>query len=304
MTSKRDILLARQRLTANLALDQEIFKGKIIEVLDSEEKPSVFVEGKPGHVWVLSEMGTVWAVRNRRVSALPNTDVLVGRAPKPPHRLQILEWDDSNVANLEDEQPLLSLHAEAHEQWDGGAGYDPITVYTRMLADGKVWLDEDVDIDNPTLSFNVASLVYIKGDQFVSFGEKTNQDLSAYLPPAGLKWRVLVYINRLSNQLSFLPGPAVPDIPMASPPYPPAPESGIPLAFFELSGGMAGFYEAHIEDARQPIGGAPSLPPASLPGQILYTLDGVKFTAELPVTDIFGWLVEESSGLLIVADTR
>jgi hypothetical protein len=36
-------------------------------------------------------------------------------------------------------------------------------------------------------------------------------------------------------------------------------------------------------------------------GQVLYSVDGVIFTAELPITDEAGWLVEETSGILIVA---
>lgn len=305
MTTNRDLILARKRFESNLALDQEIYRGKIITIERPDGSSSVFVENKRGYVWVLSEMGNAWQVRNRRVSAIAGTDVLIGRAPKPPHRMQILEWNDENVVDLEDEQPLLPLHHEAHEQWNGGSGYDPVTVYTRMLADGKVYLDEDVSEDNLTMSINVASMIYVRGDRFITFGRKLNQDITPYLPPAGLKWWLLVYVNRLTNVLSYTVGPVVVDIPTLNPAYPTVPANAIPLAFILLESSAAGIYEEYnIRDARQPVGGSANMPAATLSGQVLYSVDGVSFAAGLPVTGEFGWLVEENTGILIVADSR
>lgn len=305
MTTKRDILLARKKFESGLAQDQEIYRGKIVSIVRPDNTSSVFVQNKPGYVWVLSEMGNAWQVRNRRISALPGTDVLIGRSPKPPHRMQILEWNDENVVDLQDEQPLLTLHHESHEQWNGGAGYDPITVYTRMLADGKVYLNSGTSVTNLATSINVSSLVYIRGTKFITFGRKLNQDITAYFPPAGLKWWLLVYVNRLTNTLSYVTGTPVADIPTESPAYPDAPGNSIPLAFILLESSMAGIYEEYnIRDARQPVAGAVNLPAASQPGQVLYSPDGAMFMAGLPLTGEYGWLVDERNGILLIADTR
>lgn len=43
------------------------------------------------------------------------------------------------------------------------------------------------------------------------------------------------------------------------------------------------------------------LPAASTIGQVLFSIDGATFTAQLPVTDEAGWLVDETTGILIVA---
>lgn len=43
-------------------------------------------------------------------------------------------------------------------------------------------------------------------------------------------------------------------------------------------------------------------PGATQIGQVLFSIDGATMTAELPLTDIAGWLVEEINGILLVVD--
>jgi len=43
--------------------------------------------------------------------------------------------------------------------------------------------------------------------------------------------------------------------------------------------------------------------PSTQIGQILYSINGTLFSAQLPVTDDAGWLVEENNGILLVVDS-
>jgi len=48
--------------------------------------------------------------------------------------------------------------------------------------------------------------------------------------------------------------------------------------------------------------GGGALPSAAQIGQVLFSVDGVTFDDELPLTDLAGWLVEEVNGILLVVD--
>lgn len=225
-------------------------RGEVVEVRQSTGADSVFVEGRPGYVWVriFDTDGGVMPILCRLANPIVEMPVTISNMPGST-MLEIISFDDE-IARADadyDGLPYLRPHHKEHEMPDGAPGIDAMTVYPRSLSELKTYQT------NPTsLSVNVSQLRYLyEGTSTVFNGAAI--DLTASVPAAGQARLVLVYLDPSTNTLALTNGAVGPIGAAWALPEPAHTDGAIDSAVVRLENGQTVIIETDIRDRRQII---------------------------------------------------
>lgn len=242
-------------------------------------------------------VGSITAIAWNPLGVLEaGTPVLVSKSPKPPYERTVLGVD---LAYLNQDQGntnigLLTLprHARTHQFPEGNPGRDVVKVYQPALMPLRTY---------PTTGLTVAvyRLIYRSGATTSNFSGQL-LDLTGSVPGVGLVRRTLLYLDKGTGTILTVDGTPVLNNGIIPVPSPDIPDDAIPSADVQLVGGQTTIIEANIIDRREFLERAESdLPTPTQVGQVLFSVDGVQFTVEMPLTNDHGWMVN-SDGILLV----
>lgn len=223
-------------------------RGEVIEVRQSTGEDSVFVEGRPGYVWVriFDTDGGVMPILCRLANPIVGMPVTISKMPGST-TLEVISFDDE-IARADadyDGLPYLRPHHKEHEMPDGAPGIDAMTVYPRSLSWLKTYQTNPV-----SLSVNVSQLRYLYEGTSTVFGGAAI-DLTASVPAAGQARLVLVYLDPSTNTLALTNG-VVGAIGAAwALPEPAHTDNAIDSAVVRLENGQVTIIETDIRDRRQ-----------------------------------------------------
>lgn len=217
-------------------------------------------------------------------AAIIGTPVFLKKAPRSPYQFQIVGINFAHVSGSSSGgsgggsigNHQVAHHAENHQiPTEGNPGSDPLYVYLPML---KMLKTEGNGTD---LTVIVYPHVYIyNGVRYTFPGQYV--DLTSYVPGAGLKRRVLLYLDEALGSIQVVSGATVSSTGTTPAPYPILPENGIGSAYVELTNGQTSITTAmHVEDARDILTGNSSsdLPDASAEGDVLRANDALDWVA-------------------------
>lgn len=293
MTHIRDIILQRKDRQAEKADFQKIVKAYMLGI---ETTGDPRVVGRPGFVWVREygyNGGVHQAFNPAAVRIGVNMPVLVGYSPREPWRWVVLAVDWELLVynpDYDPNDPFLPLHALTHQWPDGDPGPDPVQIYPRAMAPLHVY-------PGTGMTIHIAPIRYESAGESVYYPGVTSYDISAYIPAAGNKVVILVYLDSLSNSEAVVAGDEVLDLLSIDLIYPDYPKLSIAAAYITLTDSHTQIIEADISSANQVLhmsyGTEDSAPyEATAVGQVLYSVDGVVFTAEQPVVDFGRWIAD------------
>lgn len=300
----RDIQIAQKEREERLEPNRDFVLGVLIFVdsVDLDAK----VNGRPDYVWVseFNQPQSSFAVLNRAVPPLVGLQVKIGWPEKPPFERQILGvWD--GIADLsgytEDDGGVFnsSPHAQSHQYpSESSPGTDPVLIYQPALQMLKT------TGDGATLIVDVAELPSFRYQNDVRAFAGATLDLTASVPStSGFIRYTLVYLDGITNTLQYVDGTAVPEAGPMPIPKPALPTGGIASAYVKLSNGQSAVTtSSHVEDTREFLEprGNNTLDGATEVGQVMYSVDGIVFSVQLPLTNGYGWMVNDDGILLVV----
>lgn len=258
----------------------------------------------PNFTWV-----RIWG---REESAIPaynpttiseaGTPVLVARDPKGPHRWTIISPNDSHlIATSPDQVSRFEIgpHGGNHQvPTEATAGPDPVYVSNPMLMMLKT------EGNGSTLTVTTQPYIYVKNGVRRYFNG-TNTDLTSYVPGAGLKRKVLLYLNKDTNVLTIISGSTISSgspLPAPSPTTP----TGIAVresALVALTNGQTSITTVtDIEDCRDFLDGFDddlALDDPTAEGQVLMADETLRPIWATPVIDENGyWMTGDDDQLI------
>lgn len=273
--------------------NRSIVNGTIVERDGSINDPN-----NPNRVWVAEwndrTIPPVSALKGEGITHAAGVHVKLAKSPKDPYARRIIGiYDGGLVPGVPNPVSVYSSgpHAQSHQiPSEAAPGDDPVHIYQ------PAWMPLKTTADG-TLVVRTEEYIYVhQGQRRVSPLQTT--DLTSYRPGAGLIRRVLLYLDRNSNTLQVALGTAVINNGAIPIPYPDVPEGGQASAYIKLANAQTAISQVtHVEDSRgdhdQDFLSATQI------GQVPFSLDGITFTAQLPLTNEFGWMVNDD-GILIV----
>lgn len=295
MTSIADIKRQKARNDEQFEPNHNTPWGVIVEVDGSTSPPN-----RPNMTWVdmYKRSNGRLAVLNDTTMKTAGTPVQLGPAPKPPYLAVVGTYNDSlhptdNTTNLG--QFNAPPHAPNHQYpTEAAKGSDAVLIYQPAIQMLKL------TGNGTNLTVSVQPLVYwVNGTRKVFPG--ATLDLTSYVPgTAGKTRRILVYLDRDTNNLAVVRGTAVSGaIPV---PFPDAPANAIPSDFVRLTNGQTAVVTVtHVDEGRGLMGGgngadSPFTPTAD--GQIIIVEDGA-FVVRTPLVDAYGDILTDANGLII-----
>lgn len=258
---------------------------------------SVFALNRPNYVWIAesAQPESRHIVFNKNVAAVAGLNVWVTKSPKPPYQLEIEDVYVSAMLESEDVAIFnLPLHGVNHQYpSEADPGIDKVLTFLPAIQPLKT-TGNGVNLIVTTQPY----IYHLGGVRLTFSGDLT--DLNAYLPSAGQDVRLLLYYDLNIGGMGVVSGTEVPTGDPA--PYPDIPTDAVPSAYVLLQDGQVVVDNAlHIDDTRD-IWGADrgDSYEATMPGQILYSVDGATFTAELPMTNEWGIMLTTDGLIMIV----
>lgn len=303
MADIRDIQIAQAKRDEQLEPSRDFTLGVLVFV-DSADLDAK-VANRTDYVWVseFNQPESTFQVLNRAVPALVGLQVKIGWPEKPPFERQILGvWDniDNTTGYDEDDGGVFNSHphGQSHQfPSESNPGTDPVLIYQPAL---QILKTTGNGSDLTVSVTELPSFRYI--DDLKSFSG-TTLDLTSSVPSTASSVRfVLVYLDAITNILKTVDGTEVPDLSTITVPEPVLPDAGIASAYVKLVTGQTSITtDTHVTDAREFLEPRESaLESANQIGEILFSIDGVSFTAQLPLTNGNGWLVNDDGTLLVV----
>lgn len=296
----RDLVIEQQERQEKVEPKREFLPAIIIEVNGSTSGP------QPSTVWVqeFAQPQSVFWVLNLAVSPIPGQMVIIGWPEKPPYTRQVVGYWDGVVGYPGFDtgtDPQLQPHRLTHQYpSEASPGNDAVLVYQPAIQGLKTSVIEG------TMSVQVSSLVYRNGPVFRSF-EGLTVDMTPYIPVGVGTFRaVLLWLNCNFGSLGHTDGMEIPVI-VGLPPMPEFQENSIPSSYVILYDDIVSLTNVdNVLDARAMLSPfsqyASSLPPATRPGEVLFSTDGALFTAQLPVIGDEGYWISGDDGILVVGD--
>lgn len=290
----REVKRTQEQAAERLEPRRDFVKGFIRSF-----KGSIRVPGHPNKVW-FQELGmpeSIIPVVNHAVQDLDGLPVIVGWDIKPPYAERKVIGVDTVAIELQGGNNAgqfdLPNHAQTHE-WitESDKGSDPIRIWSPALRPGKTLYT------GASLDIVVYAANYMWNNEVVMFNGK-RIDLTPYVPDAGLKRYVVTGIDKAARDGVVIEGETVGSV-FGIPEIPTLPPDFIPSALILLTGGDTGVTPAMYRDLRSWLGddiGSLALP--TKPGQIMYTVDGVRMRPETPVVADGAWLMNDD-GIFIV----
>lgn len=206
---------------------------------------SAQLASNPNYVWVRSYAeATPQPVLNMNtVPPVTGTPVYIGW-PEGAQEIQIL---GINKEALSEESliEILTGHAQQHEP----GGFDPLYLYRRNFASLRSYASNTL---YNGLEISISSLEYDdnNGERAFYPGE-SGFDLTAYLPAAGNKKWILIYLDITTNTINIAEGAEVLNVAPINAIKPDTPANGISSAYVLLTSGMVDVTENDIEDGRR-----------------------------------------------------
>lgn len=240
--SKRDAILARLQHEQSFEPSLTVDRAELIAVEGAVEHPERY-----NYCWIreYSMGGGVTLIFNPHVQPRAGLPVLVGPAPKWPHRRMILGVDWQTICDSDDYdgEAYLPLHARSHEFRPGNYGADTVNVYARAWVPLRVYGYQDLEI-------SVAPGRYIHGGESVQFAGHVGYDLSSSKPSSGEARYVLVYLNKATGTIGIVDGAVTVDSATVVPDEPTLPGDSIGLVYVRLDGSQTSFSENDFIDIR------------------------------------------------------
>lgn len=296
----RDIDRAKDRHERDFERSRKVFPGVIVSIAGSTTYDNL----GPNFTWV-----KVWG---RDESAIPafnpttlkeaNTPVLIARYPKGPYRWEILSPNHNyliETESIELSRITIGPHGENHQvPTEAAPGPDPTYTFQAALMPLKTVGD------GATLTVKTYSYIYMKGGARKYFAG-IDTDLTSSVPGAGLKRKVLLYLNKDSNLLVVLDGTTISSGSPLPAPEPAAP-SGVTVresVFVDLVNGQTAITTAaDIDDCRDFLDGDDedtSLDNPTAQGQVLVASEALLPIWVTPVIDENGYWMSGDDDQLV-----
>jgi hypothetical protein len=227
---------------------------------------AVKVPGYPRVVYVRVPGRGVLRALNLHIASRNNLPVIVGYSHEKPDTLQVLDVDESHIADLGD-RSYLPLHHAAHElgNWRGG--------------DDVVWADKQqvtpllaLPTNPPSMCVNIYSDLYPVGTGWAFFDAQVSASLAPWRPALINRWQarfLLISIDTATNNLAYTPGALftfVPPPPNIYTNIPACPTGHVPIVAVYLTPITYSVQLDNLYDVRmfnQPMGG--TVTPAAHP---------------------------------------
>lgn len=293
MTTIREVKVAFKKATDVKEEKREFIKAVIVSY-----QGNVTVPGREDYCYVkelnLDEAGP-FPVLNITTTHTEGLRVLLGWKAKPPFgERQVVGIDNADGAQSGGGVFESPAHGWKHQYVsENNIGIDPVLIYQAAIQILKTTFISGLDVQ-------VGKLVYINNRNTVLFPGQA-VDLTTYVPStASRNVSVLLSLNRLTNTITVTQGIETPV--GITPPRPKIPVGHIPSAYITLTTSQSVIdFTTDYLDAREflKIYGDTNLTATQI-GQVLYSVDGTTFTAELPLTNDNGWMVNDDGLLLVV----
>lgn len=291
----RDIVLEQREAINQKESKRNVVIGVLVSVNGSVNPP-----GRPNYVYFLEynqpESGPPAVVFNDAVAAVDGLPVLVSSTPTPPFKRKVIGvYHDAVVENSQDDLGgfNIPLHAHTHQYpSETGVGRDPVLVYQPALQMLKTVAASGLTVTVNRLTYTYYNQTYF----FVG----ANVDLTSYLPTAGNKKAVLLYLNPATGVIEIAEGTEILATLLIPAPAPTIPANCIPSSYIELESTTATIENTDIVDARSFLSsGGFNFTPRNV-GDILLSNDGVTFEAGNPVVDASGNIVVDDDSHIVV----
>lgn len=291
----RDVKLEEERKLANKEPRKEIILGRLVSV-----SGTVKVPGRPNYAYFLDwnqpESGPPATVFNDTVPFLDNLPVITALSPTPPYERRVIGLYHQGVIQNNPKNAgagSVGNHGKTHEYLtEENYGHDRVRVFQPALQMFKV-------TGNANLTVTIQPGVYHRNGLLGTYGGGV-YDLTSYLPTAGNKLRLFIYLNTTSNTVEFTPSTEISSGSAVEPAYVPFPNNAIPLAYVILEDTTTSILNTDITDARSFMSSQQETLTPRRAGDILISLDGVSYAAGEPVTNRFGQIITDSNGHIVV----
>lgn len=267
------------------------FKAVIVPV-----HGSIYPDNRPSLVWIAesAQPESRHIALSGNISPVENLPVWVQKSPKPPNQLEIIGVYAGAMDPSETISPFqVPLHAPNHQMpSESNLGIDPVKVYQPAIQMLKT------TGNGSDLTVYTQEYIYQFGNTYQKFSGYFS-DMTTYLPSAGMILWVLLYFDPSTGVINYLSGNEVAI--GLSPARPSIPDNVRASAFILLEDGQTEIVTAeHILDTRDFLGGGGLGSSATEIGQIMYSTDGVSFTAELPMVNSDGILLTSEGYIMVV----
>lgn len=295
--SIRDIQQAQQAQLESREPNRTVVSGQLRSV-----NGTVIVPGRPNYVYFQEysqpENAPPAVVWNDTVAPIADLGVLVASDPKPPFRRRVIGVDHEGLLPNENTPTSLfavPLHAQTHQYpSEANPGHDKVLIFQPAIQPLKTTVTTGLEVQ-------VHPLIYIYRNRRYTFAGNT-LDLSSYVPSVGNIVAVLIYLDTATNTLQAVAGTSVINNGVIPIPYPDIPGDAIPSAYVLIVGGTTTLNNTDLLDARFLLWANydySNLTPRRI-GDILISNDGVDFEPGETIVDMFGELVTDANGHLVV----
>lgn len=203
-SDEREISRIRQNRETAFERNRKVVPGTIVSIGGSTTYDALGPNFTWVRIWGREESAT--PAYNTTTISEAGTPVLVARDPKGPYRWTIISPDDSYLIVTSSDQISkfeIGLHGPNHQiPTEATAGPDPVYVSNPMMMMLKT------EGDGSTLTVTTQPYIYVKNGVRRYFNG-ANTDLTSYVPGAGLKRKVLLYLNKDTNVLTVLSGSTI-----------------------------------------------------------------------------------------------
>ena len=285
-SDEREIASIRKSREASFESSRKVVPATIVSINSETTYSALGPNFTWVRIWGREESAT--PAYNPTTLAAAGTPVLVARSPKGPYRWTIISPDASflTVTSSDPVSPFeMGPHAQNHQiPTEATAGSDPVYVSNPMM----VMLKSEGD--GSTLTVTTQPYIYIK-DGVRQFFIGANTDLTSYVPGAGLKRKVLLYLNKNTGVLSVESGSTISSgSPLPAPsPMVPTGTTARESALIALTNGQTSVTTVtDIVDARDFLDGADANTALDTPtaeGQVLVTDETLRAIWVTPVID-------------------
>ena len=198
-----------------------------------DQNGNIFVDNRPGYIWVSLNDAPPIQVFNKRVQAMLGMPVLIGYDPYEPWLLQVLTISTPSSDALTLGTLPAAMHVGPHADSHQMNGSDPVSLTKRNLTDGLV---APGDYTSGSAMVDVWGDVVFAGGAWREITD-TTVDLSSHIPSSGSSRFVLVAVDT-SGSIVTIDGSIVNGLVPDLTTIPTLPYGYVGLGAVRLYGGM------------------------------------------------------------------
>lgn len=234
----RDVQLALENRDEQFKIEQEVIPCVTCNVsgttLDGDGAPiSAIVDGEPDRVWVTAYNDSIpfIVLNNGRINPQTNTPVWVGYL------------EDST------EREVIAVNRNGYDIDAGISAQFALTAQVSYISRSQFPILKTTV--GSLLTVDVSALEYDRFGGRVVFQSQVGVSLAAFVPTAGYKVKVLVYLSAVTGLIGTEGGVAVQDIPGQTAITPDTPPDGMASASVALIGGQTVIATEDISEAKR-----------------------------------------------------